>query len=147
MFIKPKPRQKFNDWLYSIVNGFIKSKPAKPLMKSHLVLSMPLLKQIALFSFNTFTLSNKYAFVNLLFKFSAYLTFAVHNDLQWEFHQLDLLSPASYTLFFRNYSAKMTSISAPFGLYPSISAFVKDSFKTAILSCSDLSKLLTKCWK
>ena len=26
MFIKPKPRQKFNDWLYSIVNGFIKSK-------------------------------------------------------------------------------------------------------------------------
>ena len=57
-------------------------KPAKPLMISHLVLSMPLLKQIALFSFNTFTLSNKYAFVNLLFKFSAYLTFAVYNDLQ-----------------------------------------------------------------
>ena len=51
-------------------------------MISHSVLSMPLLKQIALFSFNTFTLSNKYAFVNLLFKFSAYLTFAVHNDLQ-----------------------------------------------------------------
>ena len=46
---------------------------------------MPLLKHLALFSFNTFTLSNKYAFVNLLFKFSAYLTFAVHNDLQWEF--------------------------------------------------------------
>ena len=26
MFIKPKPRQKFNDWLSGIVNGFIKSK-------------------------------------------------------------------------------------------------------------------------
>ena len=62
--------------------GLLNQKPAKSLMISHLVLSMPLLKQIALFSFNTFTLSNKYAFVNLLFKFSAYLTFAVHNDLQ-----------------------------------------------------------------
>ena len=60
----------------------LNQKPAKPLMISLLVLLKRLLKQITLFSFNTFTLSNKYAFVNLLFKFSAYLTFAVHNDLQ-----------------------------------------------------------------
>ena len=102
MSIKLKARQKLNDSSFSIVYVFIKpktrqnlmidllvlkmslsnQKPANPLMISHSVLSMHLLKQIALFSFNTFTLGNKYAFVNLLFKFSAHLTFAVHNDLQ-----------------------------------------------------------------
>ena len=46
-------------------------KPAKSLMISLLVLPNCLLKQITLFSFNTYVFSNKSAFVKLIFKFTA----------------------------------------------------------------------------